>query len=657
LASVPVVIPSPKDAEIKKDFPLDHYSSSSMIKFATNPFMFKVNYINRDWIDSATGAKAILGKAFHYAMEVYYGGIDDYAITSEAEAIEFGLKGGMEFIENYNDGFVNYSDKIPNKQKLYDLFSFLFTEYVKYKPYQKDTVVATEKTIKKIISVEWKGENLTFPVPIKGVIDKIIRRKDGKISIVDYKSCEKFSDLEKIDAKKIIQAVNYFFLVYAEYGEAPYSLVFEEVKFTKNRDAEEKQIKEYELVYADNPLFFDFYFRFYGDITGALNGKMVYVPNFDAFYDNELALISYIHRLDISEEQAKLFKKHNVDNITDLLKKEIQVAGNMRQLLKNIENSLVEAKNIDYTKMKNEEKIQTKMMEHGMLIKFDSKIEGASVDLYRYTPSIGLKMSRLKSYADDIQQVLGVGDVRVIAPIPNTSYVGFEVPKEKRKFPDLPKNKGFDIAIGQDIMGNTRFFDVRHAPHIVVAGSTGSGKSHWLNNTLKQLFTIKNSSFYLLDPKKVELSQFEGMKNVTYRDEPVEIENSLCDLVSIMDQRYTKMKEMKVKNISETDLAYIFVVIDEFGDINSKEIQELIRKLAQKGRACGIHLILATQRASTKIINGDIKVNFPVRVVFRMAKRIDSQVMLDEDGAEKLLGKGDMLFLADNGIERLQGFN
>jgi len=192
-------------------------------------------------------------------------------------------------------------------------------------------------------------------VPLKGYLDKLIRH-ERRLKIKDYKLVGAFSDPEKIDGAKILQAINYYLLTYAHYGEEPYSITFEEIKRTKNKDGG-KQVREYEIVYSENELFFDFYFRFYEDMTRALNGEMVYVPNINAFYDNEVALISYIHRLDVTEEQAKLMKKYKVDNITDLLKKKIHSAGNMRKLLKTIEQKFVSAKNLNYNKMITEEKI------------------------------------------------------------------------------------------------------------------------------------------------------------------------------------------------------------------------------------------------------------------------------------------------------------
>lgn len=637
-------------------FPVKHYSHSALVKFSTNPIMFKINYINRDRIESTQNVSGVIGTAFHKAMEVYYRGNQEMLPKDDAEAVEFGLKMGMGFLNEYNDGFIEYSESVENKQKAFDLFSFLFASYVKEKPFDPtEVIVATEEMIEETINIEWRGHKLVLPVPLKGYIDKIVRH-DGKLKIKDYKTCSKFSPEEKIDGAKIIQAVVYYLLVYAKYGEEPYSFTYEEVKMTKNKD-NGPQVREYEIVYAEHELYFDFFFRFYEDVTNALNGQMVYVPNIHTFFDNEVSIIAYIHRLDVPEKQAEQMKKLKVDNITDLLKAKIQTAGSMRKLMKSIEQKFVSAKNLNYEAMTNENKIQTKLLEHGMMLSHDSTIQGATVDLYRYTPSIGLKMSRIENYVADVEQVLGTSGIRVLAPIRGSTLIGFEVPRKERSFPKRPESRGFELAIGQTITGETKYFDIRTAPHMLVAGATGAGKSVFLSSIIEQLAKIPNVELHLYDPKMVELSMFEHLAK-DYAHDHEEINVSLEKLVKEMNKRYKKMQTAKVRNIEDMPgMPYKFVVIDEFGDLMlSEDVQNNVLLLAQKARAAGIHLIIATQRPSVDVIKGTIKANFPIKAVFRTAKAVDSRVVLDEIGAEKLLGRGDMLFSTHDGIERLQGF-
>ncbi len=678
--------------EVKDGFVVKHFSYSFMNAFCSNPILAKIKYINGDSYDTANSIKSIIGTAFHRACAVYYGGTDT-PITSEEEGILLGLKTGMQFLEDYNDGFIKYSEKIPNKAKAQEIFAFVFNSYVKELPYKKNVeVVAIEEKIEEKISVEWRGVNLNLPIKLKGYVDKIIR-EDGKLKIVDYKTVSNFSKPDEIDGAKIIQAVQYYFLVYAKYGEEPYSFIYEEVKTTPNRDKTVKQVLPIEIVYSKSDLFFDFYLRLYQDIVLALQGQMVYLPNLFSIFreDSELGIISYIHRLDEREEVAKLMKKHEVETLTDLLKKQIQNSGNLRKMMKTIEESFVEAKNIDYSKMKTEEKIQTKLMEHGLSLSFEGKVEGASIDLYQYTPSIGIKMSKIANYVEDIEQVLGVSGVRILAPIPFSTFVGFEIPKKDRTFPALSvKDSNIkNIKIGQDAYGNSRNIPLTEAPHLLVAGSSGSGKSVFLNSLIEQLSKDKKVLLHLFDPKMVELIKFKRNSEV-YATAIMDIWSYLQDLHTEMKKRYEILSKKGLKDISETDLNYIVVIFDEFGDIImqnfihtewiktgkvfqkgprageeeekkketnvSKEIEKLILLLAQMGRSAGIHLVLATQRPSTDVITGTIKANFPTKVLFRTAKAIDSQVVIDEKGGEKLLGKGDMLFAGDKGIERLQGY-
>jgi S-DNA-T family DNA segregation ATPase FtsK/SpoIIIE len=270
-------------------------------------------------------------------------------------------------------------------------------------------------------------------------------------------------------------------------------------------------------------------------------------------------------------------------------------------------------------------------------------------------------MSRINGFVADVEQATGISGIRVLAPIQGSTLVGFEVPRSERVFPKLPAitGKGFDLMMGQTITGDIRRFDVRMAPHILVAGSSGSGKSVFLHSVIRQLLKIPNTEMHLFDPKQVELFQYDGESRVVeYKHNALSIASALESLVQEMETRYDMMKEARARSIEQmTNMKYKFVIIDEYADLALRaETDNNIQLLAQKGRSCGIHLIVATQRASTKIISGDVKINFPVKVVFRMSKEVDSRVMLDQPGAEKLLGKGDCLFASDAGVERLQAY-
>lgn len=641
------------------NFPVNHYSYSSFTKFGSDPFMFKVNYINGDQIETTSRPSNVIGKTMHKALEVYLGGNDDVPTPADdGEAIKVAHEYGLNYLNGYSDGFIEYNKTgVTNREKLNEKFAFTFFGYIKefnYKKYVKELVLV-EKMLKHKIQI---GDKL-LPIPLKGSADLVYIDMKDRLIIEDHKFSDRYSDEDKIDGAKLIQSAFNYFLVYAETGIKPYSMVFSEFKTIRNADGS-PQIKKFEIVFEEHPLVFELFYRYYQDVTDALLGKQVYVPNVYAMFDKEVSLLAYIHRLDQDEEREKAFKKDKVNNITDFLKKRIQKDGAMKQYLETVTAKFVSAETLNYKNMTTEEKIKMKLAEHGLAVEFDSKVQGNSVELYRYEPSIGLKMSKIASYVKDIEQVVQKSGIRVLAPIPNSGLIGFEVPLDERTFPTLPSVKGFELAIGQTVMGKARRFDIRQAPHMLVAGSSGSGKSVFLNGIIQQLLQIPRVELHLFDPKQVELIGFEGHKKVVeYQSHHASIATSLELLVEEMERRYTELKDAGAKNIEGVlDMRYKFVIIDEFADLGMKtHVGSLIQLLAQKGRACGIHLIIATQRASTSVISGDIKVNFPTRAVFRMSKSIDSRVMLDEDGAERLLGKGDMLFASDAGVERLQGFN
>lgn len=640
--------------------------------------MFKVKSINGDSLETTSKPTNVIGRACHNALAVYFGGGEEARPQDDGEAIKLAHTTGIDFLKAFSDDFIEYTDAVPNRAKLDEKFAFSFFGYLKdiNLTHEIKEVLLVEKMLQYKIQI---GDKI-LPIPLKGAADLVYRDKENRIIIRDHKFTAKYSPEEQIDGAKLIQAAFNYFLVYAELGEEPYSMIYEEFKIVENRD-HSRQTKEFEIVYKDHPLIFEFFYRFYDDVTNALLGKQVFVPNLYAIFDREVSILAYIHRLDIDEERDQQFRKLKVDNITDFLKKKIQKDGAMKKYLDVVSEKFISGTTLNYKNMTTEEKIKMKLAEHGLGLEFHSKITGSSVTLYRYEPSIGLKMSKIESFVKDIEQVVEISGIRILAPIPNSGLVGFEVPNLERTFPvEAPNFDGFNLAIGADIMGNTYRLDIRETPHMLVAGATGSGKSVFISSLISQLqqFDKKEAQLVLIDPKMVELSVFKNGKNTkSYHSEFSDITRALDKLVTEMDRRYNVLQSFGVKNLEsynngDVKIPYLFVFIDEYGDLVSREEEQLKHKkgeprtikknvllLAQKARAAGIHVILTTQRPSIKIIDGDIKANFPTRCAFRTSTSIDSIVTLDQAGAEKLLGKGDMLLLnpAKSGLERLQGFN
>lgn len=651
---LPKVIPAKTSTKEKATgFPLEHYSYSTFTKFSVNPIMFKINAINGDIIETTSSSSNVLGRGLHKAMETYFGANPSVPTSSdEGEAIKQGYEAGRAYLDAYSDGLIGWNGAISDRAKLDERYSFAYFNYIKELVTSKGKrTIMAERMLKHTVQVDGK----LLPVPLKGAADWVYE-EGGKIKIEDHKFTSKHSGDERIDGAKLLQAAFNYFLVYAETGRAPYSITFNEFKVVPNQDKSAPQLKRFTVVYAEVTLMFDFFYRMYADVTDALMGKMVYVPNLNALYDNEVSLLAYIHRLDDTEEMAKQLKKARVDNITDFLRRKIARSRSLHQFEETVAKKFVSGATLNYATMTTEEKIKMKLAEHGIGLEFDSKVVGPAVTLYRYDPSIGVKMTKIENYGKDIELVTASQGVRILAPIPGTDLVGFEVPNKSRTFLDkAPKSRNGRVAVGVDVQGQTQYIDIKEAPHILIAGATGSGKSVLLNSIIEALGG--SVDLWLMDPKQVEL-QDAGAQH--YADTPDTIVAMLKELVDVMEERYAVLKKAHQKKWHD---GLIVAVIDEYGDLmlskRGTEVEALILKLAAKSRAGGIHLVLTTQTPRVTVVTGSIKANFPTRVALKTASAKDSEVILGTGGAEKLTGKGDMLLMrsTEPEIVRVQGFS
>jgi len=321
---------------------------------------------------------------------------------------------------------------------------------------------------------------------------------------------------------------------------------------------------------------------------------------------------------------------------------------------------------------------------------------GPTVTLYEIVPEAGVRISKIKSLEDDIALSLSALGIRIIAPIPGKGTIGIEVPNKNPTMVSMksvigsPKFQSAEmelpIALGKTISNETFVVDLAKMPHLLMAGATGQGKSVGLNAVLTSLLYKKHPAevkFVLVDPKKVELTLFNKIERhylaklpdggdaiITDNTKVINTLNSLC---IEMDNRYNLLKDAMVRNIKEYNdkfrqrklnpenghrfLPYIVLVVDEFADLimtAGKEVEAPIARLAQLARAIGIHLIIATQRPSVNVITGIIKANFPARIAFRVTSKIDSRTILDSQGADQLIGRGDLLYTQGNDLTRVQ---
>ena len=315
---------------------------------------------------------------------------------------------------------------------------------------------------------------------------------------------------------------------------------------------------------------------------------------------------------------------------------------------------------------------------------------GPTVTQYEVELKAGTKVNKVLSINREIALALAAKDVRIQAPIPGKSTIGIEIPnpvqadvKLKDILVGLPKkleNSKLVAPLGKDIMGNIQYFEINKAPHLLVAGATGSGKSVCINNFIVSILMRTKPDevkLILVDPKKVELSVYDGVPHLLRPvvTDPKKASVALQKVVQIMDERYDMFEQTGTKSIGTYNeyvekqiskgkemekMPFLVVIIDELADLMmvcSKEVEESITRITQLARAAGIHLIVATQRPSTDVITGLIKANIPSRLSFAVSSSIDSRTILDMTGAEKLLGKGDMLFLpmGENVPIRIQG--
>lgn len=326
----------------------------------------------------------------------------------------------------------------------------------------------------------------------------------------------------------------------------------------------------------------------------------------------------------------------------------------------------------------------------GIDVKVERAEIGPSVTKYEVKPAVGVRVNRISNLADDLALALAAKDVRIEAPIPGKSLVGIEVPnseiatvtfRELWEQANTDPNKLLEVPLGKAVNGTARTFDLARMPHLLVAGSTGSGKSVAVNGIIASILMKARPDqvkFMMIDPKMVELSVYNDIPHllIPVVTNPRKAARALQKVVDEMENRYELFSHFGVRNIAgynakveefnaqseqkQIPLPLIVVIVDELADlmmVASKEVEDAIIRLGQKARAAGIHMILATQRPSVDVISGLIKANVPSRVAFAVSSGTDSRTILDENGAEKLLGRGDMLFkpIDENHPVRLQG--
>ena len=388
----------------------------------------------------------------------------------------------------------------------------------------------------------------------------------------------------------------------------------------------------------------------------------------------------------VTRKQAKSKEVKSVDVIEESLNESVSEESYDNYQLPPITllNSPVKKQTITKGDVVEKSKIlQSTFNNFGIEVKIVKAIVGPSITQFQILPTPGTKVSKIVNLSNDIALNLAAKDVRIEAPIPGKSLIGIEIPNTvnelvtmKEVFVNDEDNSPLSVALGKDVSGESSFTRTDQTPHLLLAGSTGSGKSVCVNTIITSIL-LKNKpdkvKLIMIDPKMVELSIYDGIPHLltSVVTDPIKAADVLHKVVLEMENRYREFARARVRNMEGynkiatkdpdyKELPYIVVIIDELADlmmVSSKEVEESIARIAQKARAAGIHMIIATQRPSVDVITGVIKTNIPSRIAFAVSSSIDSRTILDKSGAETLLGKGDMLYLSADSSKpvRIQG--
>ena len=398
-------------------------------------------------------------------------------------------------------------------------------------------------------------------------------------------------------------------------------------------------------------------------------------PNFQQFPKLEAFENKEVKEKELEDELKKVNAMFdNNQGYDDVVKKSIE------EIFKSKPMDLKRKQEIEKSIRENVRHLENVLKEFGVEAKVVNYEYGPTITRYEIVIPKGIKVSKVTGLSDDIAMNLAAESIRIEAPIPGKNTIGIETPnkiKEPVHFSNIIKNKELDkgelrVILGKDIVGRDKFIDIAKMPHLLIAGQTGSGKSVAVNTLISTLISKKSEKevkFIMVDPKMVELMPYNDIPHllVPVIIDPQQAAIALRWAVNEMENRYKQLMENGVRNIKTYNglsfvekMPYIVIIIDELADlmmVASGSVEESIARIAQKARAVGIHLVVATQRPSTDVITGMIKANLPSRISFALRSQIDSRTILDTAGAEKLLGQGDMLLLANGSskLERIQG--
>lgn len=670
---------------------IDYWSYSSMSSLLSNPLNFKKKYILKVY-DEPMSPSGVVGTACHKVAEAYFG-----SGKEREEAIDEGTR----YIDSVSDKEIDFG-KTGSREKILKEFTQAIQFFFEELPQYHEILGVEYSATTEITTVDGN----TLPLPAKAKIDLISRTKTGEIEVIDWKFVRSYTDEDVTDFGKFLQAMFDYHIVKAKFDEAPARVIFREIKISKNKD-NTPQLQDYVIDFNEGTIYGDFatFYKLYNETTKYISSPTsIYLPNPNDFFNGQNSFDAF--RLGIIGTEAPVAVKRKVEQKVFVDKNFVASASDK------VENANLSDE--EKIRLKLQEFAMPVQMEEtfvgATVTKYTlkpsrgipmSKIARVGNDI---ALALGAESVRIEA------PIRGTNLVGIEVPSKTRKRIDLADNHLKKGTTNIP--------IGIDVFGKVHYKDIADMPHLLIAGATGSGKSVMLNVILTALTkqnTADDLRLILVDPKQVELNEYA---KVPHLDRPIVTTNEgavevIDYAVKLMEERYTLLSKAGVRNIEEynlkskTKLSKYVIVIDEFADlmmtakkgessdldikeftarinnlaafkllagkkITQKDVKETIAELkkdalpevetsiiriAQKARAVGIHLILATQRPSADVVTGLIKANIPTKIAFATTSEVNSRIILDESGAEELIGKGDMLYLDPNskGLKRLQG--
>lgn len=660
---------------------IDSWSYSAVSCFARNEKAFEMQYVYRE--KDTRSISSIAGNAYHYALKQYFCAWVD---------------GDAPKVANLTQWAYDYLDEVgANEWRLTDKITTVeaaLAEATKNVNNLIESFCAEISTytdqIARVLSVEEKYEDwvtvngVDIPLPLHSVIDLVVELKDGRIVIIDHKSKSAFTNEKEVALVHGQQAITYVKGYEAAHKDQDVSEVwFIENKISKNKDKSAQLRKHVFTMDLDNRRLFEalLYEPLRRMLEAVSNPDYIYTINHSDNFVDMAILYDFWARTQISEiEDFEYIPASKKDLLAKRQRKikDSSIGSIAPKVITSFRKNAASFITLDYShsNMTNEEKIEHLLRTYNLQIQVAFKIDGFSCDTYLCEMAPGVEILSVFRHTLDIANALDVPRVRLqgepLVMYQGKSYLAIEVNKKRTK--DLPWDKkyleGYRLPLGIDNFGNTIVWDLANntTPHVLVCGGTGSGKSVCLTNILYYAIEAGVEDITILDPK-FEFAYAQLPSNVKVLSDIADIERSLADMVKDMNERVRKREKR-----------YSLVIFDEFADAadqmrtgkaldvkdengqvvaHEKSLIENFKMLLQKGRSAGFRFVAATQRASVKTIPGDIKVNLPVQICFRVPKGLDSKVVLDTEGAECLNGAGDGLIHSpeyNDGLVRFQAF-